>query len=126
MAEMTPLQKRCQELLPVIQAGAEGKAIQWKISGDEWNDNEPCDANFVECSKYRIKPESKYRPFTPVEAARELLGHLIARAGECGHSFVTAINEGGVLTNLHGDISYQELASSFLKNGAPCGVLVQE
>ena len=47
--------------LPIIQAFAEGKTIQF-YNGDEW-------ADLVEVTfgaspdKYRIKPEQKYRPF---------------------------------------------------------------
>jgi hypothetical protein len=65
------------------------------------------------------------RPFTPEEAARELLGDQIARAGECGHSYVIAITEQGVTTRLHGDVTYEELARAFLKDGSPCGVLIE-
>ena len=54
-----------KELLPIIQAYAEGKQIQL-FKGDKWVDmeypifsEEPC--------LYRIKPESKYRSFKSVE-----------------------------------------------------------
>ena len=47
--------------LPIIQAFAEGKTIQF-YNGDEWADLG--EATFsASPDKYRIKPEPKYRPF---------------------------------------------------------------
>lgn len=56
--------KEAKEWLPIIQAWAEGKPIQYQISPKSWwtdinkdlyTSNPP--------SNYRIKPEPKYRPF---------------------------------------------------------------
>lgn len=60
--------QEAKELLPIIQAFAEGKTIQYCRNKDgiqQWVDV-PSDetVNFSDyTSKYRIKPESKYRPF---------------------------------------------------------------
>ena len=54
-----------KELLPVIQAYAEGKQIQF-FKGDKWVDMEYPNFSEEPCL-YRIKPESKYRPFKSVE-----------------------------------------------------------
>ena len=71
--------EEAKELLPVIQAFAEGKTIQYfNISEDKWCDipsnvnvaftREPCD--------YRIKSEPKYRPFkNQKECWQEMLKH---------------------------------------------------
>lgn len=54
--------QQAKELLPIIQAFAEGKTIQvqedidWLYLGDE------IDFNFSP-QRYRIKPDPKYRPF---------------------------------------------------------------
>lgn len=59
--------EKAKELLPIIQAFAEGKTIQVFIScKDRWEDNNNplWDAN---ADKYRIKPEPKYRPFSNAE-----------------------------------------------------------
>ena len=54
--------QQVKELLPIIQAFAEGKTIQvqedtdWRYLGDE------IDFNFSQ-QRYRIKPDTKYRPF---------------------------------------------------------------
>lgn len=58
--------EQVKELLPVIQAYAEGKIIQCKIyNGTEWFDigkDDKASFNTKLCD-YRIKPETKYRPF---------------------------------------------------------------
>ena len=55
-------------LLPIIQAYAEGKAIESRcIKGDKslWYDDE--DPSFDNDFEYRIKPESRYRSFKDAE-----------------------------------------------------------
>ena len=60
--------KEAKELMPIIQAFAEGKAIESRcIKGDKslWYDDE--DPSFDDDLEYRIKPESTYRPFKDAE-----------------------------------------------------------
>ena len=55
---------QAKALLPIIQAYAEGKAIESRcIKGDTslWYDDE--DPSFDNDFEYRIKPEPKFRPF---------------------------------------------------------------
>ena len=57
-----------KEMLPVLQAFAEGKAIESRcIKGDKslWYDDE--DPSFDNDFEYRIKPKPKYRPFKDAE-----------------------------------------------------------
>ena len=59
---------QAKALLPIIQAYAEGKAIESRcIKGDTslWYDDE--DPSFDNDFEYRIKPELKYRPFNNAE-----------------------------------------------------------
>ena len=69
--------KESKKLLPIIQAYAEGKTIQSRcIKGDKslWYDDE--DPSFDDDFEYRIKPESKYRPFRDAEECwAEMLKH---------------------------------------------------
>ena len=53
--------KRAKELLPIIQAYAEGKDIQYRITDGDWNDDPDFDpfAQGFACLKYRIKPEPR-------------------------------------------------------------------
>lgn len=55
--------QQAKELLPIIQAFAEGKPIQSRyINGSNtWFDDNYF--NFGDSVEYRIKPEPKYRPF---------------------------------------------------------------
>ena len=62
--------EKAKELLPIIKAYSEGKDIEflnkkgeWKLLTEPYFDCEP--------SRYRIKPEQKYRPFKSVEECWE-------------------------------------------------------
>lgn len=69
--------EEAKELLPIIQAWAEGKSIQYQTDSGSWSDITkdlyPCNHP----SLYRIKPEPKYRPFkSQEECLEEMLKHL--------------------------------------------------
>lgn len=60
--------EEAKEMLPIIQAYAEGKAIQIKKEGDWLEVGKNTEVYFSESpSDYRIKPEPKYRPFRTQE-----------------------------------------------------------
>ena len=69
--------EEAKQLLPIIQAYAEGKAIESRcIKGDKslWYDDE--DPSFDNDLEYRIKPETNYRPFKNAEECwQEMLKH---------------------------------------------------
>ena len=66
--------EQAKKLLPIIQAWAEGKNIQF-LSDDEWHDINQADFTCYP-DKYRIKPEPKYRPFkTQEECWNEMHKH---------------------------------------------------
>ena len=69
--------KEAKELMPIIQAFAEGKAIESRcIKGDKslWYDDE--DPSFDDDLEYLIKPEPTYRPFKDAEECwKEMLKH---------------------------------------------------
>ena len=66
--------EEAKELLPIIQAWAEGKNIQF-LSDGEWHDINQADFTCYP-DKYRIKPETKYRPFKSQEDCwQEMLKH---------------------------------------------------
>ena len=84
--------EEAKELLPIIQAFADGKTVQYRISATfprryirdfsylkEWNDiNEENFNGFIYdgTMDYRIKPEQNYRPFkTQEECWNEMLKH---------------------------------------------------
>ena len=66
--------EEAKQLLPVIQAFADGKNIQL-LDECEWHDVYETDF-YGNPYKYRIKPEPKYRPFkTKEECWNEMLKH---------------------------------------------------
>ena len=67
--------KEAAELFPIIKAFSEGKIIQTSIKGRSWEDLSE-NIVFYTNDKYRIKPESKYRPFANAEECwNEMLKH---------------------------------------------------
>lgn len=57
--------QEAKNMLPIIQAFAEGKTVEY-LSNDNWVKQETfCFIDNVR--NYRIKPEPKYRPFKDVE-----------------------------------------------------------
>lgn len=71
--------EEAKKLLPIIQAYGEGKIIQWyKPDSDEWEDLTTAGNDYVDFEDiagyevcYRVKPESKYRPFKNAEECIE-------------------------------------------------------
>lgn len=70
-----------QRLFPILKAIKEGKTIQWNDMG-VWCDIDGDDEGFVldtligKTDCYRIKPESKYRPFKDAEECwEEMMKH---------------------------------------------------
>ena len=67
--------EEAKKLLPIIQAFSEGKTIQYETR-DGWIDLDALYPHSDILSKYRIKPESRYRPFeTQEECWQEMLKH---------------------------------------------------
>lgn len=63
--------EEAKQLLPVIQAYAEGKTIEFLTGGTWVAMIDPTPKFDCEPSKYRIKPELKYRPFKTKEECWE-------------------------------------------------------
>lgn len=66
--------EEAKELIPIIQAFADGKTIEFFKQGEWMELNDP---DFMwSANKYRIKPEPKYRPFkTKEECWNEMQKH---------------------------------------------------
>ena len=66
--------EEAKELLPIMQAFAEGKTIEYRESDGAWKVAQTPTWN--SCLFYRIKPEPKYRPFkTQEECWNEMQKH---------------------------------------------------
>ena len=93
--------EEAKELLPIIQAFADGKTIE--IYDEEWKTMVFKDPHF-DCapSRYRIKPETKYRPFkTKEECWNEMLKHqpfgwVKDTSNRAFYSILEVINDGCV------------------------------
>lgn len=127
---------QAKQLLPIIQAFSEGRPIQYRIKDNKsakWND---VDKNYHEFSPhsfmYRIKPESKYRPFANAEEClaemqkHQLFGWVknqglyrnIANVMSCSITF--ADNEAR-------DVNYEQAFKNYtFADGTPFGVKVEE
>ena len=89
--------QQAKELLPIIQAFAEGKTIQVQEDIDWCYLGNDADFN-LNPSRYRIKPEPKYRPFKDAEECwQEMQKHQPfgwLKDKEDGHyTLITAINK---------------------------------
>lgn len=89
-----------KELLPIMQAFAEGDEIQYRNNYNEWIDVKTgeglCFTRPSSC--YRIKPEIKCRPFRDVEECwQEMLQHRPfgwIKSNEDGHyAMVTTVDD---------------------------------
>ena len=90
--------EEAKELLPIIQALAEGKAVEYLNDEKGWIE---CDnPSFWEDPKhYRIKPESKYRPFKSQEECwNEILKHQPFgwTTDKCKYFHIVCVHEGNI------------------------------
>ena len=125
---------QAKEMLPIIQAYAEGKAIESRcIKGDTslWYDEE--DPSFDDDFEYRIKPEPKYRPFANTEECwKEMLKHQpfikykVIESSKDVYLIIQRIKTDGIET----DVERLDFETAFewftFADGVPFGVKVEE
>lgn len=124
-----------QRLFPILEAIKEGKTIQWNDMG-VWCDIDGDDEGFVldtligKTDGYRIKPESKYRPFKDTkECWEEMQKHQpigwVKRKGNEHYSLITDVDDikyGISLNERSGfDMNYVWVNYTFA-DGLPFGV----
>ena len=133
--------KNAKELLPIIQAFAEGKSIQRINSLGEWSDVTGDVLFYCNPEDYRIKPEPEYRPFkTKEECWQEMMKHQpfgwlksirkqekvhIGRVFEVKDYVLITLSINGILYNINNDSSYFFNEYTFA-DGTPFGVKVEE
>lgn len=121
---------QAKELLPILQAFAEGKEIESRVKDKWYRVLEIC--NETNPQDYRIKPEPKYRPFKDAEECwQEMLKHEpfgwvknqglyrnIANVMRCSITF--ADNEAR-------DVNYEQALKNYtFADGTPFGILEEE
>ena len=89
-----------KELLPIMQAFAEGDEIQYRNNYNEWIDVKTGEGLCFErdSSCYRIKPEPKYSPFKSQEECwKEMQKHQpfgwTKLIGKTGYSHITDVDD---------------------------------
>ena len=124
--------EEAKQLLPIIQAFAEGKAIESRcIKGDKslWYDDE--DPSFDNDLEYRIKQEPTYRPFNDAEECwQEMQKHQPFGWIKCKDNsipgkfmYITSVRDNEVAISSALDISYSELIKYYtFTDGTPLGI----
>lgn len=125
---------QANKLLPIIQAYAEGKAIESRcIKGDTslWYDDK--DPSFDDDFEYRIKPEPKYRPFKDAEECwQEVLKHqpfgwVKLKDTESGYYLLKGIASQVVIGFNENPFSYKKVFEDYtFANGTPFGAKIEE
>ena len=128
---------QAEELLPIIKAFAEGKSIQYRIKDNKsakWDD---LDKNYHEFSphsfQYRIKPESKYRPFRDSEECwQEMLKHQPfgwLKDKNDGHLTLITVVDNDKWMALNGRVGWEFLGmmnNYVFADGTPFGVKIEK
>ena len=128
-----------QRLMPIFQAIAEGKTIQYKngdwqdIDGDE--DGLNLDTLIKYQDNYRIKPEQKYRPFKNAEECwqemekHKYFGWIKGKDASIPSKFmiINSVRDEEVSITSGIDFTYSELIECYtFIDGTPFGVKVEE
>lgn len=123
--------EQAKELLPIIQAFAEGGPIELKDSYGKWIESDLL-AFDLPFKNYRIKPEPKYHPFANAEECwQEMKKHEPfgwVKDKQDGHyALITAVEDGARATGLNGVIgwNFTTLKKYFdFADGTPFGIKV--
>lgn len=122
--------EEAKELLPIIQAYAEGKTIQYKVNEVKGGWQDMYNPSFNDApSEYRIKPEPKYRPFkTKEECWNEMLKHQPFGWIKYGESICNIHNiySDSITISDYGELYSHEFNISFVNStfvdGTPFGI----
>ena len=121
--------EQAKEMMPIIQAYADGKTIQYRVyeEDNEWKDiDRPSFNDFP--SEYRIKPEPNYRPFKNKEECwNEMLKHQpfgwVRRKIILSICLICKVGDNNLI---HVDSAYRDLKEVFqdfeFADGSPFGV----
>lgn len=122
--------QQAKELLPIIQAFAEGKTIQVQEDIDWCYLGNNADFN-LSPQRYRIKTEPKYRPFENKEECwQEMLKHQpfgwTKAISEKRFYFISKIDDNGCFFSNNVNVSFKILfASDKFADGTPFGIKVE-
>ena len=129
--------EQAKKLLPIIQAFADGKAIEVrsnsKYNPGEWIETTTPTLFDIKSHEYRIKPEPKYHSFLNAEECwQEMKKHEPfgwVKDKQDGHyALITAVEDGARATGLNGVIGWDftTLKKYFdFADGTPFGIKVE-
>ena len=126
--------KEAAELLPIIKAFSEGKEIEGLYKGTKSPWFKIKDMHFNEGIIFRIKPETKYRPFKDAEECwNEMQKHQPfgwLNNDKCFYNIVSVSNIDVSMANVSGDIvtlDFSEvMEDNTFSDGVPFGVKIEE
>jgi hypothetical protein len=124
--------QNAKDYLPLVKALAEGKTIQLKIPCTEvWSNEENLEFS-MPASCYRIKPESKLRPWKPEEVP---VGALLRHKGYPSVVMIIGQSSGDIICWVHDEVGrmaakecldIEEHSLDGGKTWLPCGVMEDE
>ena len=123
--------QEAEELLPIIQAFAEGKTIEVKNDDGEWVVRD-CHYFSKPAQFYRIKSEPKYRPFKDAEECwQEMQKHQpfgwLYNKPNNQYYHITTLDNYGIVTTPFDEVYYEKY-TDFIKrkttfaDGTPFGI----
>lgn len=121
-------------LLPIIQAFAEGKEIEYRSKGfdEEWKKLRKIPGLSYSSFDYRIKPEPEYRPFKDAdECWQEMLKHQpfgwLREKKRNVRTQIGFMHTEGIQGTSGGSSNYKAFFDCFsFADGAPFGILEEE
>lgn len=132
--------EEAKNLLPILQAFAEGKVIQMLDNRSIWTDltereGLPIGTLGESPNIFRIKPEPKYRPFKNAEECwqemqkHEPFGWVKSKEDSTisKFMFIDSLNDDVVIIRANVRITYSELVQYYIfADGTPFGILEEE
>ena len=97
--------QQAKNMLPIIQALAEGKHIQLKDIIGNWKDIDFINLELCDPNVYRIKPEPRYRPFKNAEECWQEMqkhkpfGWIKKIRGNCNFLHIIKLYPVGIVIN---------------------------
>ena len=131
--------KDINKVMPILQALAEGKTIQFAVNGNSWIDIDGdeeglfLDTLIATPQRYHIKPEPTYRPFKDAEECwnemekHQPFGWVRSKEDESRALITLMISERSIFINSIGGYTMYELMEKFtFADGAVFGILEEE
>ena len=125
--------------MPIFQAMAEGRTIQFATNGNSWIDIDGdeeglfLDTLIFTPQRYRIKSEPNYRPFKDAEECwaemqkHQPFGFTKFKNAKSGYYMITYIASGAVVGMNNTPFDYESMFDTYtFADGTPFGVKIKE